>query len=161
MRSRVVMVNEAHNGALRCVRTREVGRRLLPVAHRLGARYLAMEALPNTGQLREWTDQANHTRTVPLPFGKTSYLAQPDMRTMIQAALDLGWTLLAYEAEFDKAPAETDARIEEERKQVDWRMGIAWREQEEAQNLAAHVAVLPSDARLLVWCGWAHLGWDN
>ena len=43
--SRLVLMNEAHHGLRRCVRTREVGRSLLPVADRLGVRHLAMEAL--------------------------------------------------------------------------------------------------------------------
>ena len=36
--SRVVLMNEAHNGWLRCVRTREIGRRVLAVAHAAGVR---------------------------------------------------------------------------------------------------------------------------
>ena len=44
-RSTVVMMNEAHSGMARCIRTRQIGRRILPVAHRAGVRYLAMEAL--------------------------------------------------------------------------------------------------------------------
>ena len=41
-RSSVVIVNECHNGMLRCRRTREVGRRLLPVANEAGVRHLSM-----------------------------------------------------------------------------------------------------------------------
>lgn len=148
-RSRVVMVNEAHNDMLRCLRTREVGRRLLPVAHRLGVRHLAMEALWNGG-LRHLTEQANTTRQLPaVPHG--GYLAQPEMRALVQEALDLGWTLLAYEMDFDREPAELAQRPPGDREL------IAWREQEEAQNLAAHLQALPTGARLLVWCGWSHL----
>ena len=43
--SRVVMMNEAHAGDLRCIRTRVIGQRILPAAYKMGARYLAMEAL--------------------------------------------------------------------------------------------------------------------
>jgi len=43
-RSRVVIMNEAHDGHRRCVRTRTVGRRVLPAAMESGARVLAMEA---------------------------------------------------------------------------------------------------------------------
>jgi hypothetical protein len=35
-RSRVVMMNKAHNGSLRCVRTREIGRPILPTAQEQG-----------------------------------------------------------------------------------------------------------------------------
>lgn len=41
----VVMANEAHNGLARCVRTREVGVRMVRAAHEAGVRRLAMEAL--------------------------------------------------------------------------------------------------------------------
>ncbi len=42
----VVMANEAHSGLARCVRTREIGIRIIRAAHRSGVRRLAMEALP-------------------------------------------------------------------------------------------------------------------
>jgi hypothetical protein len=42
--SRLVLMNEAHSGFARCVRTRELGRELLPVAHAGGVRHLVMEA---------------------------------------------------------------------------------------------------------------------
>ena len=67
------MVNEAHSGMKRCVRTREIGRRLLPAAHAAGVRHLAMEAL----------------------YGP--YLAQPDMQALIDAAEKLGFRLIPYE----------------------------------------------------------------
>jgi hypothetical protein len=44
--SPVVMANEAHDGLARCVRTREVGVRIIQAAHQAGVRRLAMEALP-------------------------------------------------------------------------------------------------------------------
>jgi hypothetical protein len=72
-RSRVVMMNEAHSGMKRCVRTREIGRRLLPTAHAAGVRHMAMEAL----------------------YGP--YLAQPDMAALVDAAEELGWRLIPYE----------------------------------------------------------------
>jgi hypothetical protein len=113
-RSRVVMMNEAHNGMKRCVRTREVGRRLLPAAHAAGVRHLAMEAL----------------------YGP--YLAQPDMQRLIEAAEELGWRLIPYEAR--RYPAETNDR-----------------EEQQARNLFEALAAVPSDAPLLVWCGNGHL----
>ncbi len=42
----VVMANEAHNGLARCIRTRDVGVRMIRAAHQAGVRRLAMEALP-------------------------------------------------------------------------------------------------------------------
>ncbi len=136
-RSKVVMVNEAHDGDRRSIRTRVVGRRLLPVAHELGVRHMAMEALWD----REFTARANLRRVVPP--AELGYLSQPEMRGLIQAALDLGWTLLPYEADMSKAPS----------KDLMAREVTAWRELEQARNL---VDVLP-DAATLVWCGWGHL----
>jgi hypothetical protein len=71
-RSRVVMLNEAHHGLSRCVRTRQLGRQLLPSAHAMGVRHLAMEAL-QPGD----AEAANTTRRPPDDAG--GYLAQPDM----------------------------------------------------------------------------------
>jgi hypothetical protein len=74
-RSRVVMMNEAHSGMKRCVRTREIGRRVLPVANEVGVRHMAMEAL----------------------YGP--YLRQPDMQALIDDAEKLGWRLIPYEVD--------------------------------------------------------------
>jgi hypothetical protein len=135
--ARVVLMNEAHHGELRCVRTREVGRRLLPTAHALGVRHLAMEALWN----REMVERANVDRQ--LPFGE-GYPSQSEMRALIECALDLGWTLLAYEADMSAAPGVDLASPEV----------YEWRELEQARNL---LEVLPVNAPVLVWCGWGHL----
>ncbi len=92
------MMNEAHDGLRRCVRTREVGRRVIPAAHRAGVRHLAMEALSSS-----FADEANRTRVVPRAE-TDGYLSQPEMRDLIKAALDCGWTLLPYEADLSKRP---------------------------------------------------------
>src|SRR6266511_528361 len=79
-RSRVVMMNEAHDGSRRCVRTRAVGRRVLRTAYENGVRHLAMEAL--------WpavAAQANRTRRVP-ESDQLGYLRQPEMRQLVQDA---------------------------------------------------------------------------
>lgn len=140
-RSRVVIVNEAHNGWLRCVRTREIGRRILPTAHRMGVRHLAMEALWSA----ELIEEANRSRVLPrVPDG---YLAQPEMRELIQAALDLEWILIGYEAGLHQEAPDLDP------------IGMAftnWREERQASNLTGALASLPWDARLLVWCGNHH-----
>jgi hypothetical protein len=76
------MLNEAHDGLTRCVRTRRVGRQLLPSAHAMGVRHLAMEAL-QPGD----AEAANTTRRPP--DAADGYLAQPDMAALIQAAWNL------------------------------------------------------------------------
>ena len=72
------MMNEAHNGLSRCIRTREIGRRILPGAWEAGARVLAMEALPPPG--REGKSLSPYPR-------------QPDMNAMIDRARELGFEL--------------------------------------------------------------------
>jgi hypothetical protein len=85
----VVMANEAHNGLARCVRTREVGVRMIQAAHEAGVRRLAMEALPH----RRGEPQGP---ILAIPPESEGYLTQPDMQRLIGAALALGWTLWAY-----------------------------------------------------------------
>jgi hypothetical protein len=140
-RSRLVLMNEAHHRLTRCVRTREVGRALLPVAHGLGVRHLAMEALWPAA-----AEQANTKRA--LDDDLPGYLAQPDMRALVTAALDLGWTLHAYEADFASRPD-----FDHQETQV----AINWREDQQARNLGAVVASLAPSERLLAWCGGGHL----
>src|SRR5580698_7592023 len=120
-RSPVVMANEAHNGLTRCVRTREVGVRMIQAAHQAGVRRLAMEALPSpaNGAPEPIRD---------IPSGDGGYLAQPDMRRLITTALELGWSLWAYEAVFETTPdADPAAFLSME--------FTNWREREQAANL--------------------------
>jgi hypothetical protein len=137
-RSRVVMMNECHAGWFRCIRTRRIGQRLLPAAHRLGVRHLAMEALSPAD-----AKAANVSRRVP-PEAQ-GYLAQPEMREFIEAALTLGWALIAYEANFAQEPP----GLAEWEKQD-------WRERMQARHLIDALAQLPAEERLLVWCGNHH-----
>lgn len=136
-RSRVVMMNEAHSGLERSIRTRLVGQRLLPTAHCVGVRNLAMEALDSLV-----ADEANRTRKLPQAQG---YLAQPEMRAFIQSALDLGWTLIPYEADLTKQP-----------KQLSGIAAVNWREEVQARNLIAALQALPPKTKLFVWCGNSH-----
>lgn len=59
-RSRVMIVNECHDGDRHCPRTRAIGRRLLPIAHEAGVRHLAMEAL--TACARDLRPAASNAR---------------------------------------------------------------------------------------------------
>jgi hypothetical protein len=72
-RSRVVMMNEAHHMMQRCVRTREIGLRILPAAHSAGVRHLAIEAL------------------------KVTRFAHREMQRLVDGAEELGWRLIPYE----------------------------------------------------------------
>lgn len=137
----VVMANEAHSGLARCIRTRQIGVRMVRAAHEVGVRRLAMEALP-------WPDEDTRGPIRAMPSEAGGYLAQPDMRTLITTALDLGWTLWAYEAIFE-ITAHTDqaALLTME--------FTNWREREQAANLRRLMAADPAKP-LLVWCGNGH-----
>ena len=136
-RGRVVMLNEAHDGLKRCVRTRQLGRQILPTAHAMGVGHLAMEAL-------QPGDAEAATTTRRPPDADDGYLAQPDMRALIQAALELGWTLWRYEADIDHAPA---ALVQQG---LLSQASTNWREAEQAHNLAGVLAGLAASDRLLV-----------
>lgn len=139
-RSRLVMANEAHDGLRRCVRTREVGVRMVRAAHLAGVRRMAMEALP-------WPspDVPGPVRELPQVDG--GYLAQPDMQALVTAALDLGWTLWAYEIQLTVLPADPAALLTED--------FTNRREQEQAHAILRLLGDAPGEP-LLVWCGNGH-----
>jgi hypothetical protein len=151
----VVMANEAHSRLARCVRTREIGVRVVRAAHEAGVRRLAMEALP-------WPSPGTQGPIRALPPGHGGYLAQPDMRRLISSALELGWSLWAYEAVFEAGAEADPARL--------LSMEFTnWREREQAANLSRLVQAAPAEP-LLVWCGnghaskeaaseWVPMGW--
>ncbi len=135
------MANEAHNGLKRCIRTREVGIRMIRAAHEAGVRRLAMEALP-------WPDDGSSGPIRSIPSGWGGYLAQPDMRRLITVALDLGWSLWAYEAVME-VTARTDPA---ELLTLEF---SNWRDREQARNLCRVLSAAPAEP-LLVWTGGDH-----
>jgi hypothetical protein len=151
----VVMANEAHNGLAHCARTREVGVRMIRAAHEAGVRRLAMEALP-------WPGPDVPGPILEIPPASGGYLGQPDMRRLIATALDLGWSLWAYEAVFEVTGAADPAKF----RTMEF---TNWREREQAANLCRLTAADPAEP-LLVWCGnghasksqfgdWVPMGW--
>ena len=140
-RSRVVMMNEGHDGLKRCIRTRRVGQRVLVAAHEAGVRHLAMEALTPA-----FAAEANETRALPVAAG--GYLAQAEMRDLIEDALELGWTLVPYEADMCLRPSEFEHLSSEE---------TNWRDDQQARNLVSVLKALPGPHPLFVWCGNSHL----
>jgi hypothetical protein len=139
-RSTVVMMNEAHDGMLRCPRTRAVGVRAVRAAHQIGVRRLAMEALPAC---------PDPPCPIPDPPKDGGYLGQPDMQALIGTALELGWTLWAYESFHEVSDFDDPAAMLTRR-------AINLRELEQASRLALLVETTP-DEPLLVWCGNGHL----
>ena len=139
--SPVVMANEAHSALRRCVRTRQVGVRMVRAAHEAGVRRLAMEALP-------WQPDSTLGPIRDIPAVPMGYLTQPDMRTLMSTALDLGWTLWAYDAVIKAQPGHDPAEF--------LTMEFTnWREREQAQNLCQVLAAAPGEP-LLVWSGNSH-----
>ena len=157
-RSRVVMMNEAHNGLKRCIRTRQIGQRILPTAHTCGVRHLAMEALPPP-----FAEECNQTRQVPFEK-QAGYMAQPEMIEFIQAALQLGWTLISYEADRRKwfknrSGIDVQMSSSELQKHQAEMLSVEytnWREEQQALNLIVSLQSMPAGAPLLVWCGNSH-----
>lgn len=161
-RSSVVMMNEAHAGEKRCIRTRQIGQRILPTAHQAGCRHLAMEALYPL-----FSEECNSSRRVASHAG--SYLSQPEMRAFIQAALDLGWTLIPYEADsfkwlserhgIDLSNSDEHERFRQHQKYQAEFLSMEftnWREEQQARNLITALQSLPVNISLLVWCGNSH-----
>jgi hypothetical protein len=149
----VVMANEAHNGLARCIRTREVGIRMIRAAHEAGVRRLAMEALP-------WPSHDTPGPILAIPFVPGGYLAQPDMQSLITTALELGWSLWAYEAEPPGGTGQAEMLTRE---------FTNWRDRQQARNLCRVRAAAPAEP-LLVWSGnghackqrdseWVPMGW--
>ena len=139
----VVMANEAHDGLARSIRTREMGVRMVRAAHEAGVRRLAMEAL--------WCRPGEPPGPITaVPPDSGGYLAQPDMRRLIGTALDLGWSLWAYEATIEREAGSDPAEM--------LSMEFTnWREREQAGNLCELMAADPAEP-LLVWCGNSHAG---
>ena len=161
--SSVVMMNEAHADMKRCIRTRQIGQRILPVAHQAGVRHLAMEAL-----FLAFTEQCNQTRIAPAKNG--GYLSQSEMREFIQSALDLGWTLISYEANPFKwlsvqygidfpntgCTAESLNTLHQYQTDLISMEYTNWREEQRALNLITAIKSSPKDTQMLVWCGNDH-----
>jgi len=136
--SPVVMMNEAHNGMARCPRTRRVGKEVLPAAHAAGCRHLAMEAI--------YKERAGPIFLTDPPQ-EIGYLAQPEMRELVDEALKLGWTLVGYEISGEEMHSTGRELLSIE--------ATNHRELVQAQNLVAvhrQIGGLP----MMVWCGNSH-----
>jgi hypothetical protein len=119
---------------------------MIAKASALGVRHLALEALFD-GAL---TERLNHERRLP-PI-ESGYLSQPEMRQLINLALELDYTLIAYEADMaSKPPGLESLSIEE----------TNWREEQHANNIAGALDRLPANAAVLIWCGNHHLAKDR
>src|SRR5205809_610964 len=96
----------------------------------------------------EWPAQNTQGPISALPQARGIYLTQPDMQQLVTTALELGWTLWAYEAVFE-VTADTD---QERFHTMEF---TNWREREQAANLGRLLAAAPGEP-LLVWSGNSH-----
>jgi hypothetical protein len=133
-RSQVVMLNEARSGLKRCIRTRRIGVRVLPVARASGARLLAMEALGAPG-------------TPPRTGG---VLDQPDLQELIAEAGRQGLRVAGYDVDDATSPLILRTKVKTP-------AFTNWRDARQAANLAALFAELAPGSRMLVWCANLHL----
>jgi hypothetical protein len=150
-RSFVVMMNEAHNGLQRCIRTRQIGRQILPIAHHAGVRHLAMEALNQA-----FAEQGNRARRVPALA--TGYLAQPEMRDLIPYEADTNqWIKDQHGIDLTQAdPDEIQHPWQEWQSEFISLAFTNWREEQQALNILRALQSLPEHTPLLIWCGNSH-----
>jgi hypothetical protein len=116
----------------------------------------------------EFAEKCNHTRRVL--EGDLGYLSQPEMKEFIQTALDLGWTLIPYEADAFKwlalkhgidfsnsdDPNEKAQQLQEFQSEFTTLEYTNWREEQQALNLLKTLQSLTRKTPLLVWCGNNH-----
>lgn len=145
VQSPIVIVNEAHDGEWASASTRRLGKDMLTTLDSLGFKVLAMEAL-NRNEA-EW---ANSQRTLP-PTDPRNYTAAAEMRSLMQKALDLGWSLEAYDMTVREAGQMMDAPEGANRTFAYTQR----REAREAQNLW-HIYNQHGQQKTLVWCGNGH-----
>lgn len=122
--NRVVMINEAHDKPLHRAFTAS----LLEDLYKQGFRYLAMEMLSN-----------NKQKPITKVDAYTGYYAtEPVAGELIRKALELGYTLVAYE---DTAATHT----------------VNQREYAQAENLATFLRTHDSTGKMLVHAGYGHI----
>ena len=148
-KSRVFILNEAHDGDLVCSRTRRIGVQILPLLHAQGYRLLALEAVnPRLCEV------ANAERRLP-PEHLLGYTDDPDMVELLETALELGWNLASYDDQGD------DAQIV-----ISWMVGpdeglfmtpryLHYREQAQARRIALAIKS-QGNPKTVVWCGNGH-----
>jgi hypothetical protein len=173
-RSRVVILNEAQDGLRRSIRARHIGRQILRSAYLAGARHLALH---NMDQM--FAAYANGAHILPI-IEAPGALSQPEMRDMLQLAVDMGFTLLPISTDWNAfleagGPVRkwqhdvmqfssrflgkrTAARLTGFDAQIN---DPNWEDAELAENLTHLITELDAarpneEVKLLVWCNFPH-----
>lgn len=129
-KEQVVIVNEAHHKPAHRIFTRS----LLKGLYAQGFRYFGLETLSNCAYIpKEYCDDQLNQRgySYNSPISGT-YVTEPQMGNLIRDAIELGFTIFAYE-KFGKD-----------------------REQQQAHYIAKVLEKDPA-AKILIQCGWYHL----
>ena len=85
-------------------------------------------------------EEAHRTRRLPDLGPAGGYLSQPEMRVLVQQALDLGWTLIPYDIEQFELPTNPDEGA-----------FINWRQEEEALPSVTCWKALENDIAFTSW----------
>ena len=143
--TRIVIVNESHT----VTRHRDTTRRLLERLRPLGFTVFAAETFANVDEVGQDPVERLAGRTYPhRDLGY--YSREPAFGRMLRTAIAEGYRLVAYEHvdEHDDADSEQG--------EDDQFASISMREAGQAENLAAIVAAMGPDQKLLVHVGYAH-----
>lgn len=142
---RIVIINESHV----VTRHRDMTRGLLAKLHPLGFRVLAAETFYNPPA----GDEAPVVRNAALPWphrNDGTYSLDAAFGRLLRQAKALEYRLYPYEEVEDDVASAADIAPE------DWPARIARRETAQARNLAAILAAMAPDERLLVHVGYSH-----
>lgn len=138
---RIVMLNEAHHVGMH----RSFARRLLRPLREAGFTHLAVEGLANSSRTLEGRDRpfVNEILTIGYPTQAAGYYtADPMFGELLREAIELGFVLVPYEAQprVPTGPAHEQVNA---------------RDAEQAANILR--VLEDGQARVLVYCGYAHL----
>lgn len=136
---RVVIVNESHT----VTRHRDTVRRILTALRPLGYTVYAAETFSNRGQPTSIEANAD----LPWPHvADGTYTMEPTFGRLVREAKRLGFRLAAYEnTARQEAPDGADVEVR-----------IATREAAQAENLAAILAIMGPEEKLIVHVGYSH-----
>lgn len=138
--TRIVILNEAHHSPRDRAFGLEVARALRP----LGYTILAVETLGNFGTPDQAAERARRIQADGyIRRADGMYLRDPAFADFMRGALALGYRPVPYEYKaIGPPPADADP--------------LALREQGEADNLVARLGLGTSDAKILIYVGYAH-----
>lgn len=141
---RVVIINESHT----VTQHRDFSRKVIAALRPLGFSVLAAETFANNAEAGQ--DPVEVHASLPyLTQNLGWYSREPVFGAMLREARGLGYRFAAYEQVYDRERVRPES-------DGDWRIDIRDRETEQAQNLAAILASMAPDEKLIVHVGYSH-----